>query len=192
MELNTSQPEHSTIMSRPSRNPILLIAAGIFLIAVVGLGLLVWQKNQEISGVLQQLSDSEKRFTDQVKKAQVAQTGGDLKDESTLGGLTELYHQAYANESTRTAPHIVTIKYLDEDHTYARVHVEFVSTDASKPKNTLTGKFDYYIFKSVTKNDQKEWVMLAQNPKSEEVINLLKTVYGVPADVLDLTKEKSA
>lgn len=64
MELNTSQPQHSQIVSKPSRNPILYIVIGVVLITLTALGLLVWQKNQEISTVLSQLSDTEKRLTE--------------------------------------------------------------------------------------------------------------------------------
>ncbi len=67
MELNTSQPQHSQIVSKPSRNPILYMVVGIVLIALTVLGLLVWQKNQEISLALSQLADTEKRLTDSVK-----------------------------------------------------------------------------------------------------------------------------
>jgi hypothetical protein len=62
MELNTSQPHHSEIMTKPSRNPILLIIVGIIVIVIVALGLLVWQKNQEISSVLDQLADTEEQL----------------------------------------------------------------------------------------------------------------------------------
>lgn len=67
MELNTSQPQHSQIISKPSRNPILFIAIGVIVIMFVALGLLVWQKNQEIGQVLNQLADTEKLLTESVR-----------------------------------------------------------------------------------------------------------------------------
>lgn len=62
MELNTSQPQHSQIIAKPSRNPILLIAVGAVIIIIVALALLVWQKSQEVSSVLVQLADTEKQL----------------------------------------------------------------------------------------------------------------------------------
>lgn len=67
MELNTSQPQHSQIISKPSRNPILFIAIGVVVIVLVALGLLVWQKNQEISQALSQLADAEKQLSDSLR-----------------------------------------------------------------------------------------------------------------------------
>lgn len=51
MELNTSQPQHSQIVSKPSRNPIIMIVVGALLIGIVLLGLLWWQKDQELQSV---------------------------------------------------------------------------------------------------------------------------------------------
>jgi hypothetical protein len=67
MELNTSQPQHSQIISKPSRNPILFLAIGVIVIVLVALGLLVWQKNQEIGSMLNQLADTEKQLSDTLK-----------------------------------------------------------------------------------------------------------------------------
>jgi hypothetical protein len=81
MELNTSQPQHSQIISKPSRNPILLVVIGLILIALVALGLLVWQKNQEIGNTLNQLADVERQLSDSLSSGK--ETASQLPAEQT-------------------------------------------------------------------------------------------------------------
>lgn len=80
MELNTSQPHHSEIMTKPSRNPILFIVVGIVIIVIAALALLLWQKNQEIGQALNQLSDTEKRLTDSLSTNKDKSSGPALED----------------------------------------------------------------------------------------------------------------
>lgn len=188
MELNTSQPEHSIIMSKPSRNPILLIVGGIFLIAVVGLGLLVWQKNQEIGVALQQLSDSEKRFTDQEKKTQLAKPAGDLKDESLITGMALDSVEAFmSSPGMQRTTYEAKIAYLDD--TFSRVIVDYTVPEGTSGKTKPSGKGEVFIFKKVKRDNNTTWALIGINPMTSDEQRSLQTRYGMPPKVLTETNQ---
>jgi hypothetical protein len=91
MELNTSQPQHSQIIAKPSRNPILLIISGVILIVIVALVLLLWQKNQEIGSVLDQLADTEK---------QLVAKNTSKKDDGNASEQPAMYKRSDAEQKT--------------------------------------------------------------------------------------------
>lgn len=190
MEINTSQPRHSQIISKPSRNPILLIVLALMVLALGIVAILLWQKIQEITSIQGELSGAHQQLNTLLNKPS---GGSDLQDESKLGRLVLLQHESRVmTEGEVNAPYLVTIKYLDEPQTFARVHIEYMKTDADAPKNTPSGKYDYYICKKVTKDGVSDWVVLATNPQNVDERDMLMKQYDVPADVLDLTKERPA
>ncbi len=128
MELNTSQPQHSQIISKPSRNPILYIVIGAILIALTVLGLLVWQKNQEISLALSQLADTEKRLTESVK------SGNDKpvdmpQDHSALAALSEVDQKISA--ATAAADYYCAVRDFGCDKVVANVTKFQKATDTT-------------------------------------------------------------
>lgn len=190
MELNTSQPRHSQIISKPSRNPIVLMLLALTVLILGVVGVLLWQKAQEVTSIQSELHGVQQQLSTLLKKPAA---GSDLQDESKLGRLVMMQHEAQASQSGAEAtPYLITIKYLDSNNMFARVHVEYLQTGSDVPKNTLSGKYDYFICKKVTKDGASEWVVLAKNPKTVEEQDMLKQQYGVPADMLDLTKERPA
>lgn len=190
MELNTSQPQHSQIISKPSRNPIVLVVIALLVLGIGVVSVALWQRMIDLDGVRAELASTQHQLT----QMNSSKNGGDLKDESEIGAQTTMYHKARLSDSVNDTSYVVTIKYLDENHIFARAHVEYIQTGEGVPKNTRSGKFDYYIFKKVTDNERNmsSWVMLAENPMEASVRDGLQKTYGVPADVLDLTKEKPA
>lgn len=100
MELNTSQPQHSQIIAKPSRNPILLIVVGIVIIVIAALGLLLWQKNQEIGSVLEQLADTEK---------QLVATNANKKDSGKASEQPAMYKRSEVEQ--KSAASLATTEY---------------------------------------------------------------------------------
>ncbi|MEO5691278.1 MAG: hypothetical protein ABIQ64_03780 [Candidatus Saccharimonadales bacterium] len=169
----------------------------LFLLTLLGAGVMTYlwyNQSADVESLNNEISQLKSEQALLKKQGTPETTGGkDFITQTLLGGMAESYHQANVTEGYQNTPYLVKIKYLDKDETFARVHIEYVSTDQNLPKNTLTGKFDHYIFKAVTKkNGEKDWVMLAMNPVLEADRNDLKNVYGVPSDVMDLTKEMPA
>ncbi len=199
-------PAHETLPSTSAQQPVVrkerhsksfsfVSVLFLLMLLVAGVMTYLWyNQTADIDTLNREIAQLQSEHGTLKKQDTTAPTGGsDLKTESMLGSLTESYHQANVTETYQNTPYIVKIKYLDKDQTFARVHVEYVSSDQNLPKNTLTGKFDHYIFKNVTKkNGDKEWVMLAKNPILEDARTNLKNMYGVPSDVMDLTKEQPA
>lgn len=160
MELNTSQSQGSQINSKPHRNPILLIGIGVVVILLVGMGLLLWQKNQEIGQALSQLSDTEKRLTDSLnsnkdksanvgveQKAMETLSESEQKQQATLGASA--YYCAISNFGCDKVTTIVTKfqKATDTTSGYAKV----VATNGSDKKLTLWLKYrvggsDWIVF----------------------------------------------
>ena len=197
MAQSPQTPMNQPVVKKEKHSRAFSFVSILFLLTLLGAGVMTYMwYNQatEVESLNKEITQL--KSEQEVLKKQAASgtpMGSDLKDESALGAMAESYHQANVTEGYQNTPYLVSIKYLDKDYTFARVHIEYVSTDQNLPKNTLTGKFDHYIFKSVTKkNGEKEWVMLAMNPILEDARNDLKNVYGVPADVMDLTKEQPA
>ncbi len=63
MELNTSQPDHSLIVGKPSRNPILLIVVGALVIGIVAIGMVLWQRMADLDGVRAELASVQQQLT---------------------------------------------------------------------------------------------------------------------------------
>lgn len=103
MELNTSQPQHAQIISKPSRNPILYIIGGIVIITIVLLGLLIWQQKQQIASVANELTSSQKLNEELSKARQDLQSDAGPQedtpvkptdDNSQVTALAESYQKA--------------------------------------------------------------------------------------------------
>ena len=63
MELNTSQPQHSMIVARSARKPVLIAVVGLVLIGAVLAGSLPLQKEHQIESIRSELRSSEDRFS---------------------------------------------------------------------------------------------------------------------------------
>lgn len=191
------QPVSEPVLTKEKHSRAFSFVSILFLLTLLGAGVMTYlwyNQTAEVDSLSREVAQlkSEKEIIKNRGATPVA-GGGDLRNESILGAIAESYHQANVTEGYQNTPYIVTIKYLDKDQKFARVHIEYVSTDQNLPKNTLTGKFDHYIFKNVTKkNGDKQWVMLGMNQILEDQRNDLMNLYGVPADVMDLTKEQPA
>lgn len=188
MELNTSQPQHSEIISKPSRNPILYVIVGVVVIIIVALGLLVWQKNQEISSVLQQLSDSEKSLADQIKNVQPPEPAGDFKNEAILSGMAlNSVEAAMSAPGMSRTTYEAKIPYMDDQ--FARVRVDYTVPDETNGKTKPSGKSESFIFKKVSRENVEGWALIGINPMTGEEQRLLQTKYGMPVNVLTETNQ---
>ncbi len=102
MELNTSQPQHSQIVSKPSRNPILYIFVGLVVVIIAVLALLIWQQKQQIASVASELTDTKKLNEDLAKarrdlESRVVQEDAPSKtgdDNAKVVSLAESYQKA--------------------------------------------------------------------------------------------------
>lgn len=184
MELNTSQPEHSLIVAKSARRPLLLILSGIVLIALVAMGLLIWQKNQEIDQIFSQLVESEQRFTQQFTTSKDESTGRDLKDETIVGGMAMDVVEA----SAMTVPedevtYEAKIAYIDDN--FAKVVVEYTQLDQATQKYTSLGRGEVVYLKKVNRNDTDNWAVIGINTTTSEESSVLKTKYGVTDEIIN-------
>lgn len=184
MELNTSQPQHSLIVAKSARRPLLLILSGIVLIALVAMGLLIWQKNQEIDQIFSQLVESEQRFTQQFATSKDESTGTDLKDETIVGGMAMDVVEA----SAMTVPedgvtYEAKIAYIDDN--FAKVVVEYTQLDQATQKYTSLGRGEVVYLKKVNRNDTDNWAVIGINTTTSEESSVLKTKYGVTDEIIN-------
>ena len=155
---------------------------------ITALGLLVWQKNQEIGSILSQLSETEKRLTDQVKKVQQPQTVSDLKDESLMAGMALNTVEAFmSSPSMQRTTYDAKIVYMDSDFT--RIVVDYTVPDTTTGKTKPSGKGETFIFKKVTRDNNTSWALIGINPMTGDEQRLLQTRYGMPAKVLTETNQ---
>lgn len=63
MELNTSQPEHSLIVAKSAKKPLLMILFGVLLIALAFAASLLLQKNDQINSIQNELQQAQERIT---------------------------------------------------------------------------------------------------------------------------------
>lgn len=167
----------------------------LFLLTILGAGVMtyLWYNQRLDSDSLNNELSQAKAEISTLQKQVTPSGGKDFVEETKLGGLAESHHKAIITENYQKTPYVVTIKYLDKDYNFARVHVEYLATGENVPKGTRSGKFDWYVFKSVIMNNgEKEWVMLGMNPIDEDIRTRLQNLYGVPPDVLNLSKEQPA
>lgn len=174
MELNTSQPQHSQIISKPSRNPILLIVIGVLVIVFVALGLLIWQKNQEIGHTLTQLSDAENlnkelastRSGLQTELAKL-ETGGTASDDTTeITKIATAYYYAEVLVKNPDPNLKVTVSKLELP--FARVSVAGSSNGVS------------CIYKKVGATWIRLYCTQASTPETQD----LDKRYGVPESII--------
>jgi hypothetical protein len=178
MEHDSSQPQHLQTMSKPHRSPMRAVAIGVIVIVVAGLALLVWQKNQEIGTVSQQLSDSENKLAEQIKKSQQSAVGGDLKVETAIGGMAlDTVEATMSNAGESRMTYEAKISYMDDN--FARVDVDY-TVGKAKP----SGKGEFFIFKKVNRSSVESWALIGINPLTVEEQTTLKNRYGMPANVL--------
>ncbi|MEO5691277.1 MAG: hypothetical protein ABIQ64_03775 [Candidatus Saccharimonadales bacterium] len=123
MELNTSQPQHSQIVSKPSRNPILYIVCGVVIITIVLLALLIWQQKQQIASVANELTNTQKLNEELTKARQSLENKAVQKEDAPSKTGDENAQVVALAESYQKAASITTYDYKVEklEAEFARV-----------------------------------------------------------------------
>lgn len=104
MELNTSQPRHSQIISKPTRNPIVIILLIIMALGLVLFGVLLWQRMLDLDSVRAELASLQHQLQQSQQKFSVSVTP-DTRFRKFIDAYNDiLSHQSsFVTDADRTA-----------------------------------------------------------------------------------------
>lgn len=83
MELNTSQPQHSEIIAKPARKPVVLIIVSLLVIALAVAASFILKQNDQINSVQNELSAAQNLF------ASVAKSSNNTEEEIDMSAQAQ-------------------------------------------------------------------------------------------------------
>ena len=161
MELNTSQPQHSEIIAKPARKPVIAIIIGLLVIALAILGVLLWSSRQDITFVQDEL----KGLHDQLNVAKQSSTSAAKSDDAQIILATK----AYMHGQTASAKSNIDVVVNKKVDIFARVGVT---------RDGATGS------SCVLKQADNVWMVLYCTQSETETTKNLNQIFGVPHEVI--------